>query len=34
MDIIRIKEELGYRPEYDINRPIEEYIDWLRSHPE
>jgi len=34
MDITRIKEELGYRPQYDTKRAIEEYIDWLRIHPE
>jgi UDP-glucose 4-epimerase len=34
MDISRIKEEVGYRPKYDIKRGVEEYIDWLRSHPE
>ena len=34
MDITRIKEEVGYRPQYDIKRGVEEYIDWLRSHPE
>ena len=34
MDITRIKEEVGYRPQYDIKRGVEEYIDWLRTHPE
>jgi len=34
MDITRIKEEVGYRPQYDIKRSVEEYIDWLRNHPE
>jgi UDP-glucose 4-epimerase len=34
MDITRIKEEVGYRPQYDIKRGVEEYIDWLRNHPE
>jgi UDP-glucose 4-epimerase len=34
MDISRIKEELGYRPEYDLDRAVKEYIDWLRSHSE
>jgi UDP-glucose 4-epimerase len=34
MDITRIKEEVGYRPQYDIKRAVAEYIDWLRSHPE
>jgi len=34
MDITRIKEDVGYRPKYDTKRGVEEYIDWLRSHPE
>src|SRR5262245_49960052 len=34
MDITRIKEDVGYRPHYDIKRGVEEYIDWLRSPPE
>jgi UDP-glucose 4-epimerase len=34
MDITRIKEEVGYRPQYDIKRGVEEYIDWLRKHAE
>jgi nucleoside-diphosphate-sugar epimerase len=34
MDITRIKEEVDYRPQYDIQRGVEEYIDWLRNHPE
>ncbi len=33
MDITRIKEEVGYRPEYNIQRGVEEYIEWLRNHP-
>src|ERR1700719_3981548 len=34
MDITRIKEEVGYRPQFDIQRGVEEYIEWLRNHPE
>jgi UDP-glucose 4-epimerase len=34
MDITRITKEVGYRPQYDIKRAVEEYINWLRSHPE
>jgi UDP-glucose 4-epimerase len=33
MDVTRLKEEVGYRPEYDIKRAVAEYIDWLMSHP-
>ena len=34
MDNSRIREEVGYRPEYNPERAIAEYIDWLRKHPE
>src|SRR5438093_5056767 len=34
MDNTRIKEEVGYRPEYNRERAIAEYIDWLRKYPE
>ena len=34
MEITRIKEDVGYRPQYDIERGVKEYIDWLRKHPE
>lgn len=34
MDITRIKQEVGYRPQYDVERGVAEYIDWLRKHPE
>jgi len=34
MDITRVKEEVGYRPQYDIERGVEAYLDWLRNHPE
>jgi UDP-glucose 4-epimerase len=34
MDNTHIREEVGYRPEYTIERAITAYIDWLRRHPE
>ncbi|HXV84491.1 MAG TPA: NAD(P)-dependent oxidoreductase, partial [Candidatus Binatia bacterium] len=34
MDITRIKEEVGYRPQYSIKQGVTEYIDWLKTHPE
>jgi UDP-glucose 4-epimerase len=34
MEVTRIMEEVGYRPQYDIERAVAEYIDWLRKHPE
>lgn len=34
MDVARIKEDVGYRPQYDLERGVAEYIDWLRKNPE
>ncbi len=34
MDISRIKEAVGYQPQYDVDRGVSEYIEWLRKHPE
>lgn len=34
MDVTRIKEEVGYQPQYDLGWGVAEYIDWLRKHPE
>jgi len=34
LDITRLKQEVGYQPQYSIERAVEEYIDWLRKHPE
>ena len=33
MDITRIKEDVGYQPQYDTKRAVEEYIEWLRRNP-
>jgi UDP-glucose 4-epimerase len=34
MDNSRIREDVGYRPEYNPERAVAEYIDWLRKYPE
>jgi len=34
LDITRLKQEVGYQPQYTIERAVEEYIDWLRKHAE
>ena len=34
MDISRLKQEVGYQPQYSIERAVAEYVDWLRAHPE
>jgi UDP-glucose 4-epimerase len=31
MEIIRIKEELGFVPEYDLEQGVREYIGWLKQ---
>jgi UDP-glucose 4-epimerase len=34
LDITRIRQDTGYQPEYDTQRGITEYIDWLQAgHP-
>lgn len=32
LDISRIKAELGFTPQYDLNRGVKAYFDWLRTH--
>jgi UDP-glucose 4-epimerase len=34
MDISLIKQDIGWDPQYDINRGVAEWIDWLKDHPE
>jgi UDP-glucose 4-epimerase len=34
LDITRLTQDVGYRPQYPIERAVEEYIDWLRKYPE
>jgi UDP-glucose 4-epimerase len=31
LDITRLREDTGYRPEYDIARAVRDYVDWLRT---
>ncbi len=33
MDVTRIREDVGYQPQYDLERGVAEYIGWLRTHP-
>jgi UDP-glucose 4-epimerase len=33
MDPNRTTSEIGYKPEYGVERGIADYIDWLKSHP-
>jgi len=34
MDNSRIRQDVGYHPQYDLERAIAEYIGWLRRNPE
>jgi UDP-glucose 4-epimerase len=34
MDISRLKQVVGYQPQYTLERAVAEYIDWLRKYPE
>jgi UDP-glucose 4-epimerase len=34
LEITRIHDELGYQPQYDIDRAVADYIGWLRDHPQ
>jgi nucleoside-diphosphate-sugar epimerase len=34
MEIGLIKDHVGWEPQYDINRGMAEWIEWLQTHPE
>jgi UDP-glucose 4-epimerase len=34
MDITRVQQDVGYQPEWPLDRAIPDYIAWLRHHPE
>lgn len=34
MDLSRIGADVGYVPEYDVERGVADYIAWLREHPQ
>lgn len=33
MDVSRMKDDVGYQPEYDVERGVADYLNWLRTHP-
>ena len=33
LDISRAGEDVGFQPQFDIQRAVADYIDWLRSNP-
>jgi UDP-glucose 4-epimerase len=32
LDITRLREDTGFQPEYDVERAVPDYVDWLRTH--
>jgi UDP-glucose 4-epimerase len=32
LDITRLQDDTGFRPEYDVERAVPDYVDWLRQH--
>ena len=32
LDLSRVREEVGYEPEYDVRRGIKDYVTWLRRN--
>jgi UDP-glucose 4-epimerase len=32
LDITRLREDTGFQPEYDVERAVPDYVDWLRGH--
>jgi UDP-glucose 4-epimerase len=32
LDISRLQQDTGFRPEYDVERAVPDYVDWLRGH--
>jgi UDP-glucose 4-epimerase len=32
LDTTRLKADTGFRPEYDVERAVPDYVDWLRRH--
>ena len=34
LDLTRVRDEVGYEPQYDIRSAIKDYVSWLRSNPQ
>jgi UDP-glucose 4-epimerase len=32
LDTTRLQEDTGFRPEYEVERAVPDYVDWLRGH--
>jgi UDP-glucose 4-epimerase len=33
LDITRLRDDIGFRPEYDLDRAVADYLDWLSRAP-
>lgn len=32
LDITRLREDTGFEPEYDVERTVQDYVSWLKTH--
>lgn len=32
LDTTRLRADIGYRPKYDVERAVPDYVEWLRKH--
>jgi UDP-glucose 4-epimerase len=32
LDTTRLRADTGFAPEYDVERAVPDYVDWLRRH--
>ena len=32
LDTTRLRADTGFQPEYDVERAVPDYVDWLRGH--
>ena len=32
LNIARLQDDTGFRPEYDVERAVPDYVDWLKGH--
>jgi UDP-glucose 4-epimerase len=33
LDTTRLRQDTGFRPEYDVERAVPDYVGWLASNP-
>ena len=34
LDLSKSREDFGYQPQYNVERGVAEYIEWLKTHPQ